>query len=308
MSLPYAPTYFGSIFGASGYSSNATYVPTSLKAVVLTGGTSIANNAFYGCSSIESITLPNTLTTIGTSSFYNCSSIEEIIVPDSVTSIGQGAFQGCTSLESITLPFAGASRDATYYNATFGYIFGYTTQYSNNLSGYIAESQSFINKQATTVSGATWQYSYVYDSYDYSSSSYNSDYHRIISYYYYIPTSLKHVTITGNNVSNYAFFNCTGLESITLNDTVATLGTWAFNNCSADIVWAGTPTIETIGAESFYNYKNIAITIPNSVKTIGTSAFYGSSLTSIVVPSNIDTIGSNAFYGCTALTNAVIVQ
>lgn len=55
--------------------------------------------------------------------------------------------------------------------------------------------------------------------------------------YYYIPTSLKNVTVTGTKISNYAFFNCASLENVTLKDTVTSVGTWAFENCNASIVY-----------------------------------------------------------------------
>ena len=65
----------------------------------------IGDSAFYGCSSLTSITLPpNSLTTIGKGAFYRCSSLTSITLPDSLTTIGDWAFSGCSSLTSITLP------------------------------------------------------------------------------------------------------------------------------------------------------------------------------------------------------------
>ena len=72
-------THFGYIFGASSGRNNSEYIPSSLKTVIITGGTSIGNYAFYNCSGLTSVTIPN-----------------------SVTSIGEGAFYGCRGLTSIT--------------------------------------------------------------------------------------------------------------------------------------------------------------------------------------------------------------
>lgn len=79
-------------------------VPNSLKTVVLTGGTSIGVEAFYGCSELTSITIPNSVESIGERAFCWCGGLTSITIPDSVTSVGKGAFCGCTGLPSIMIP------------------------------------------------------------------------------------------------------------------------------------------------------------------------------------------------------------
>ena len=66
--------------------------------------TSIGEWAFWGCSALTSIILPNSVTSIGGGAFCYCSSLTSITIPNSVTSIGNGAFAYCSSLTSITLP------------------------------------------------------------------------------------------------------------------------------------------------------------------------------------------------------------
>ena len=64
----------------------------------------IGYGAFQQCSSLKSITIPDSVESIGTNAFFNCSSLESITIPDSVESIGNSAFQQCSSLKSITIP------------------------------------------------------------------------------------------------------------------------------------------------------------------------------------------------------------
>ena len=59
---------------------------------------------FYGCDSLTTVTLPDSLTTIGDYAFFFCSSLTTITLPDSLTTIGAYAFSGCDSLTTITLP------------------------------------------------------------------------------------------------------------------------------------------------------------------------------------------------------------
>ena len=92
------------------------------------------------------------------------------------------------------------------------------------------------------------------------------------------------MTILGSvtSIGDYAFYQCSGLTSVTIPNSVTSIGDWAFWGCS--------------GLTS--------ITIGNSVTEIGRSAFWGcSSLTSVTIPNSVTGIGSSAFYGCSGLTS-----
>lgn len=78
---------------------------TSLQKVSISDTvTRIANAAFYECQSLETVVMTNSILYIESSAFYGCVNLESIIIPDNVTSIGSDAFANCKSLKSIIIP------------------------------------------------------------------------------------------------------------------------------------------------------------------------------------------------------------
>lgn len=78
---------------------------TSLESITIPNSvTCIGVGAFNGCTSLSKITIPDSVTTIGYYAFYECTSLSDITIPNSVTTIGHEAFFGCTSLTSIAIP------------------------------------------------------------------------------------------------------------------------------------------------------------------------------------------------------------
>lgn len=66
--------------------------------------TCIPRNAFFGCSSLKSVTIPNSVTSIEQGAFLDCKSLTSVTIPNGVTSLGKSVFQGCTSLTSVIIP------------------------------------------------------------------------------------------------------------------------------------------------------------------------------------------------------------
>ena len=224
------------------------------------------------------------VTTISGSAFLNKSSITSIVVPNSVTSIGAGAFRGCNSLVDVTLPFVGASRNTSYgYDGVFGYIFGWSS--STNTSSHSSRDYTYVNTMyGTKPDGTVWQYSCR----NYSDPNYSgSNSYCYQSYYYQIPTTIRNVTIT-NATTIYvaAFMNCNFITNITLNSGVTDIRDYAFQNCS---------NLESINGNNIVN-------LPSTITSVGNYAFKScTSITRLTVGTSISTIGSNAFAGCSSL-------
>ena len=207
--------------------------------------------------------------------FYDCSHLTSVTVPESITNIGSSAFSGCSSLENLVLPFVGESKKTTHntYQYPFGYIFG---------------TSSYTNATAT-------------EQHYYGSSTSNKTYD-----IYYIPLSLKSVTISGGNILCGAFQNCTSLKNITISDSVTFIGDNAFDGCS-NIAFNEYENACYIGNESnpyhaLVKPKNEEIeycTIHSNTLVLANGAFKNCSLLAdITIPNRTIYIGNDAFYGC----------
>ncbi len=254
----------------TGYGGNVV-IPDSV--------TSFGNGAFYGCSSLTSITIPDSVTSIGWGAFKGCSSLTNITIPDSVTSIGWGAFKGCSSLTNITIPDSVTSIGVWAFDGCSS-LKSITIPDSVTSIGDSAFHGCSSLKSITIPDGVTSIGDWAFDG----------------------CSSLKSITIPDSvtSIGDSAFSGCSSLTSITIPYSVTSIGDNAFSFCRNLMSITIPDSVTSIGAEAFEDCSRLgSLTIPDSVTSIGDSAFSGcSSLTIITIPDNLTNIAANAFKGC----------
>ena len=103
--IPATVTYQGTTYSVTSIGFGAFANCSSLTSVTIPNSvTWIRDCAFQNCSSLTSVTIPNSVTSIGEVAFQNCSSLTSVTIPNSVISIGNHAFDSCSSLTSVTIP------------------------------------------------------------------------------------------------------------------------------------------------------------------------------------------------------------
>ncbi len=309
-----------------------------IRSVNLSGIFNICSYAFYNCSSLTSITIPDSVTSIGVDAFSGCSGLTSVSIPESVTSIGISAFyntpwfnnqpDGLVYAGKVAYEYKGTMPSGTHITIEEGTV-GITEGAFSGCSGLtsitIPESVTSIGTSAFSgCSGLT-------------SITIPESVTSIGTSAFYGCSGLTSITIPESvtKIENYTFSGCSGLTSVTIPESVNSIGSSAFASCNnltsvtinsnaiTSATYSSTKNIGTIfGAQvkeyiiggskigDYAFYKNSAlesITILKSVTSIGEYAFYRcSGLTAITIPGKVTSIESSAFSGCSGLTSVTL--
>ncbi len=291
--------------------SYAFYYCTGLTSIEIPNSvTSIGEQAFCYCTGLTSIEIGNSVTSIGDDAFYECRGLTSIKIPNSVTSIGEQAFCNCRGLTSIEIPNSVTSiGESAFFHCT-----GLTSVTIGNSVTSIGDYAFYrctelksieIPNSVTSIGDDAF-----YECRGLTSIKIPNSVTSIGSYAFEDCTGLTSATI-GNSVKSigdYAFCDCTGLTSATIGNSVTSIGDYAFCDCTGLTNINIPNSVSSIGWRAFASCSGLtSVTIGNSVTSIGEDAFYDCyGLTSVEIPNSVTSIGKSAFFYCTGLTSVTI--
>ena len=291
--------YLGYVFGAYSAGDNKNAVPDSLQELNA-GGAVVADEAFKDCENLKSIILKD-VKSIGNSAFSGCTGLNTLFIPDTVSSIGDSAFNRCTSLVDLSLPFLGNGSDKLFLGAIFG-----AENYKQNQT-HVPESlrNLSISCPSDIPVGAFYECNNI------RSISIKGTVNSIGEEAFYRCRKLKKLEISPiKQLSPYAFAYCAALGELSLAEDITSIPDGAFYACSAlrtlnfgNAVNAMPNSVKNLGKAAFAYCESLtAIELSSSLTHIEEQAFYGCAyLLSLTLPDTVTEVKDDAFKGCSNL-------
>ena len=292
---------YGTTFNVTSIGSSAFYSCSGLTSVTIPNSvTSIGDNAFRGCSGLTSVTIPESVTSIGGSAFSGCSGLTSVTIPSSVTSIGYYAFYGCSGLTSVTIPNSVTSIGNYAFNGCSG-LTSVTIDRTQPLS---ISRETFSNRANATLYVPAGSKE-AYEAADYwkefkeikesniasaaDGDTFTANLPEGVEMTFKIISESEKTCMVGDEGDCIASIRTDYSGSITIPSvvngyTVTTIGDFAFFHCESLTSISIPKTVTIIKSFSFDGcWALTSITLPSSVLSIGKHPFVSSSLTSIVV-------------------------
>lgn len=263
--LPDAGSGSGSGEEKSKFAQRVDRTLTEVTANDLKGITEINEYAFYGCSNLENITIPNTVTIINTSAFEYCSALKNIVIPNSVQIISGYAFRYCYWLTSIEIP-------DSVTNMPTGYEFSNCLRLTS-----IKIGKGVQTLKSTFSSCKALESAEIPDNVTSAASL------------FYMCSSLKSVTIGKGltTLSNSIFYNC-GFTDFVIPDHVVKLDRSAFSDCNQMLnmtIPSSVTNIEAYALNMGLSKNQVTFTfLGTTPPTITTSTFKTNYINKIIVP------------------------